>query len=80
MLFSVIFAIDSSHAGMVLHMSCVHWDVSRDQFGVMGILMNDGHRCGSHENWVTNGCGHVKFTTPVARVSLICHNARPPVM
>ena len=35
--------------GMVLCMSCVRWDVSRDQVGVMGILMNDGHRCGSCE-------------------------------
>ena len=39
----------------------------------------------SHEwvvtkNWVANGWSHVKFTTPVARVSLICRNARPHVM
>ena len=37
-------------------MSSVCQDVSRDQFGVMGILMNDGRRCGSHEKFsVANG-------------------------
>ena len=66
---------------MVLHMSCVRRDVSCDRFGVVGILTNDGRGCGSHEKFlVMNGCGRVKFTTPVARVSLICRNARPPVM
>ena len=32
---------------MVLHMSCARQDVLRNQFGVTGILMNDGRRCGS---------------------------------
>ena len=39
----------------------------------------------SHENWVTKSLvayerGRVKFTTLVARVSLVYRNARPPVM
>ena len=48
--------IDSSNfchqqncVGMVLRMSCICWDVSRDRFGVTGILTNDGRGCGSHE-------------------------------
>ena len=40
---------------------------------------------GSRENWsrkssVANGCGRIKITTLVARVSLVYRNARPPVM
>ena len=52
----VIFTIDGNRAGMVLCMSCVHQDVSRDQFGVAGILMNDGRGCGSNKKFsVANG-------------------------
>ena len=49
------------------------------------VVKNFQSLMGSHENWVVkilvaNGCGRVKFTTLVARVSLVYHNARPPVM
>ena len=41
---------------MVLRMSCEHQDVSHDQFGVAGILRNDGHGCGSRKKFsVANG-------------------------
>ena len=36
---------------MMLHMSCARWDASRDRIEVAGILMNDGRRCGSRENF-----------------------------
>ena len=36
---------------MMLHMSCARQDASRDRIGVAGILMNDGHGCGSHKKF-----------------------------
>ena len=36
---------------MVLHMSCVCQDASHDQFVVAGIFTDDGHGCGSRENF-----------------------------
>ena len=55
-MFPVIFAVDGIRAGMVLRMSCARRDVSRDQFGVTGILTNDGRGCGSREKFsVANG-------------------------
>ena len=50
-LFPVIFAVDGNRAGMMLHMSCARRDASRDRIEVAGILTNDGHRCGSRENF-----------------------------
>ena len=48
-LFPVIFTVDGNHAGMVLRMSCVCRDASRDRFGVTGILTNDGRGYGSRK-------------------------------
>ena len=50
------FAIDRNRVGMVLCMSSICRDVSRNRFGVAGILTNDGRGCGSHKNFsVANG-------------------------
>ena len=55
-LFPVIVAGDGNHAGMVLRLSCIRREVSHDQFGVMGILRNNGRGCGSREKvLVANG-------------------------
>ena len=45
-----------NRAGMMLRMSCACQDASRDRIEVAGILMNDGHGCGSREKFsVPNG-------------------------
>ena len=36
---------------MMLRMSCARRDASRDRIEVMGILTNDGRRCGSRKNF-----------------------------
>ena len=48
--------VDGNCAGMMLRMSCAHRDASRDRIGVAGIIMNDGHGCGSRKHLlVANG-------------------------
>ena len=71
---------------MMLRMSCARRDASRDRIEVVGILSNDGRGCGSREKFFQSlmgsrrKLGREKFTTLVARVSLVYRNARPPVM
>ena len=48
-MYSVIFAFDRNHMGMVLCMSCICWDASCDLFVVVGNSMNDGRGYGGCE-------------------------------
>ena len=46
------FAFNGNCMGLVLCVSCICRDASRDCFGVVGISMNDGRRCGACEKFL----------------------------
>ena len=56
--------------------------VSRKKLGreKFSVTIGLSQKFGLQKISVANGCGRVKSTTLVARVSLICCNAMPPAM
>ena len=53
-----------AYVGMSYTTDLGSWEFERMMVTDVVVVKKFQSQMGSHENWVMNGCGHIKFTTP----------------